>query len=109
MPLALTFVAGLGLCTGSVYVLGFTILHESVEDDLRGRVFSSLYTLVRVCLLISFTAGPLLADRLGAVSESTLGDDAIPGVRLALWVSGVLIAGAGLLAMLSLRASARRE
>ena len=105
MPLALTCVGALGLCTGSVYVLGFTILHESVEDDLRGRVFSSLYTLVRVCLLIAFTVGPLLADRLGALSESALGDDAIPGVRLALWVAAVFILGAGMLSTVSLRAA----
>jgi dTMP kinase len=95
-PLALTCVGALGLCTGAVYVLGFTILHESVEDDLRGRVFSSLYTLVRVCLLLSFTIGPLLADRFDSLSS-------IPGVRLALWLASAVIAGAGILSLLSLR------
>jgi MFS family permease len=109
MPLALTCVALLGLCTGSVYVLGFTILHESVEDHLRGRVFSSLYTLVRVCLLVAFTVGPLLADRLGAVSESAFGDDGPMGVRLALWVAALMIVGAGLISAVSLRAAPARE
>jgi dTMP kinase len=105
MPLALTCVAVLGLCTGSVYVLGFTILHESVEDDLRGRVFSSLYTLVRVCVLVAFTVGPLLADRLGALSESAFGDDGPMGVRLALWVAALMIVAAGMISAVSLRAA----
>lgn len=89
MPLALSFVGALGLSTGAVYVLGFTILHESVADDLRGRVFSSLYTLVRFCLLLAFTVGPLLADRVG--------------VRPTLWLAGSTIVAAGVLAALSLR------
>lgn len=115
--LALPCVAALGLCAGSVYVLGFTILHETVHDDLRGRIFSSLYTLVRFCLLLSFAAGPLLADRLGALSTSlvsgrvSLGAFSVdlPGVRLALWLASVTIVGAGVLATLSLRAGTSKE
>jgi dTMP kinase len=95
-PVALTCVGALGLCTGAVYVLGFTILHESVEDDLRGRVFSSIYTLVRVCLLVSFTIGPLLADRFDRLGS-------VPGVRIALWLASAVIAAAGALSLVSLR------
>lgn len=113
---ALICVAGVGLCAGAVYVLGFTILHETVADELRGRIFSSLYTLVRFCLLLSFAAGPLLADRLGALSESlfdgrlTLGGATVelPGVRLALWLSAVTIVGAGFLSVASFRRASRR-
>ena len=108
---ALLFVAGVGLCAGAVYVLGFTILHERVADELRGRIFSSLYTLVRFCLLLSFAAGPLLADRLGALSDSLLDGEvaigsvavALPGVRLALWLSSITIIGAGFLAAFAFR------
>ena len=108
---ALIAVGILGLCAGAVYVLGFTILHETVADELRGRIFSSLYTLVRVCLLLSFALGPLLADRLGALSISLLDEElslgnvavALPGVRLALWLSGITIVGAGLLAVAAFR------
>lgn len=90
-PLAVLFVGALGLCAGSVYVLGFTILHETVHDDFRGRIFSSLYTLVRFCLLLSFAVGPLLADRIG--------------LRVALWLAAVTIIGAGVLSLVSLRAA----
>jgi len=108
---ALVFVGSLGLCAGAVYVLGFTVLHENVEDELRGRIFSSLYTLVRFCLLLAFAVGPLLSDRLDRLSArwfeksvTVFGNDvSIPGVRLTLWLAAVIILGAGLLAVLSLR------
>ncbi|MEX2254932.1 MAG: MFS transporter [Acidimicrobiia bacterium] len=114
---AIFFVALLGICAGAVYVLGFTILHETVADELRGRIFSALYTLVRFCLLLSFAVGPLLAETLGRLSDrffdgqvDILGlDVALPGVRLALWLAGVVILGAGVLAVTSLRAGERRD
>ena len=115
LPLAIAFVAVLGVCAGSVYVLGFTILHETVADELRGRIFSALYTLVRFCLLLSFTIGPILAETLGRLSSQLVDNDiafggweiALPGERLALWLAGVVILGAGLLAFTSLRRGER--
>jgi hypothetical protein len=114
---AVFFVAVLGICAGAVYVLGFTILHETVADELRGRIFSALYTLVRFCLLLSFAVGPLLAETLGRLSNrlfdgraEILGlDIELPGVRLALWLAGIVILAAGVLAVTSLRAGERRE
>jgi dTMP kinase len=110
-PAAL-FVAILGVCAGSVYVLGFTLLHESVDDELRGRIFSALYTLVRFCVLLAFAVGPFLADLLDRLSRNLLGGDisvfglsiSVPGVRLTLWLAGLIIMGAGVLAWMSLRA-----
>ncbi|MGH9084080.1 MAG: MFS transporter [Acidimicrobiales bacterium] len=108
------FVALLGVCAGSVYVLGFTLLHESVDDELRGRIFSALYTLVRFCVLIAFAVGPFLSDLLDRLSVRLFErhvawgevDIFIPGVRLTLWLAGLIIIGAGVLAVLSLRAGA---
>jgi dTMP kinase len=106
------FVTGLGLCAGAVYVLGFTLLQETVEDDLRGRIFGALYTLVRFCVLLAFAAGPLLAEVLDRLSRrlfdnrhvDLLGVDLfVPGVRLTLWLAAIIIFGAGLVATFSLR------
>ena len=36
-------------------VVGFTLLQENVSDELRGRVFATLYTVVRLCLLAALT------------------------------------------------------
>jgi len=112
---AIAFVAVLGVCAGSVYVLGFTILQETVADELRGRTFAALYTLVRMCLLLSFAVGPLLAETFGRLSNrlfdghvTFLGlDIELPGVRLALWLAGLIILGASVLAVTSLRSSER--
>lgn len=113
---AMIGVASLGIFAGAIYVLGFTILHESVADELRGRIFSSLNTLVRFCVLLSFAVGPVVADRLGALSLDLLDggvsigdtDIALPGVRLALWLAGAIIVAAGFLAVWSLRAGGDR-
>ena len=109
--LAALFVAVVGVCAGSVYVLGFTLLHESVDDELRGRVFSALYTLVRFCVLIAFAVGPLLSDLLDSLSERFLdgrislggGEIGLPGVRLTLWLAGIIIVVAGVIAVRSVR------
>ncbi len=112
LEFAALFVAILGVCAGSVYVLGFTLLHESVDDELRGRIFSALYTLVRFCVLIAFAVGPFLSDLLDRLSQRFLDGQvsiaglniAVPGVRLTLWLAGLIIIGAGVLALRSLRA-----
>ncbi|MCP4961880.1 MAG: MFS transporter [Actinomycetia bacterium] len=111
IQLTLLGVFGLGLNAGAVYVLGFTLLHESVADDLRGRVFSALYTLVRFCLLVAIGIGGFLSEALDWVFErlfdsrveiGPIGIDVV-GVRGALWLAGLLIIGAGILAAWSLR------
>lgn len=115
LPITLTFVFIMGVSVGPVYVIGFALLQEEVEDELRGRVFSSLNTLVRLCVLVSMVAGPLLAAGLGELSDSWFGgmldvgavSIAIPGVRLALWLAAIIIVGAGFLAMHSVRSGQR--
>ena len=94
---ALAFVAVLGLCAGSVYILGFTILQTNVENELRGRIFATLYTLIRFCVLLAFTLAPALSSLLDKLSDD------IEGVRLTLWLGGCIILMAALLAQVSLR------
>ncbi|MFN8034558.1 MAG: MFS transporter [Acidimicrobiia bacterium] len=105
-PAAL-FVAVVGACAGTAYVTGFTLLQEQVSDELRGRTFATLYTIVRMCLLISLTVSPLFADLFDALGGEYLSHHAVhawalqyelPGVRLALWAGGVLAIVAGVYA-----------
>jgi dTMP kinase len=112
---ATVFVGLMGVTVGPVYVMGFVLLQQEVDDDLRGRVFSSLNTLVRLCVLVSMVAGPLLSAVLGGLSARWLGgtievagaEIAVPGVRLTLWLAALIIMGAGVLALLSLRSGQR--
>ena len=117
LPVAVAFVFLMGVSVGPVYVLGFVLLQEEVPDEMRGRVFSSLNTLVRLCVLISMVAGPLLAALLGQLSEALVdgqvdlraGTLELPGVRLALWLAALIIVAAGIAAMASLRSGQREQ
>jgi len=112
---ALVAVFGLGVCSGAVYVLGFTILQTEVADELRGRTFATLYTMIRFCILLAFVLAPILSSLLGKVSQATVGQrlhlgDVIvhlPGARLTLWLAGVIIFAAGAVSRRSLRSLSR--
>lgn len=99
LAVTMTFITGMGICAGAVYVVGFTILQESVADDLRGRIFATLYTLSRLCLLISLSLSPLLASVLDGLFR-------VPGVRLTLWLGATIILLAGFGALRTLRVAA---
>jgi dTMP kinase len=100
LGLTMLFIGAMGVCAGAVYVLGFTLLQENVEDELRGRIFATLYTLSRLCLLVSLTLAPLAASAIDGLT------DRVPGVRITLWIGAVIILLAGLLAARTLQPSA---
>ena len=101
-----------GICLGVIYVVGFTLLHENVEDKMRGRIFATFYLLVRACVLLALVIGPLIEDGLDRLS-SVLWDRnveivgleiALPGVRISLWLAALIVLSAGVLSKVSLRA-----
>ncbi len=114
LGLTMFFITLMGICAGSVYVLGFTILQETVEDELRGRTFATLYTLSRLCMLISLSLAPLVSrlfdDVSNAVFDGTVSlgsaDLSVPGVRMTLWMGAAIILAAGALALRAYRARA---
>lgn len=101
-PCALA-VALTGACAGTSYVTGFTVLQETVHDELRGRTFATLYTVIRLCLLLSLVLSPLWADLwdwvvgLFGSGVVTFGGTSysFPGVRIALWAGGLITFAAG--------------
>lgn len=104
-------IAAFGVCAGSVYVLGFSILQAEVEDELRGRVFATLYASTRLCLFLALVVAPLATTLLDGLSRATINRRLklagvtvhLPGVRLTLWVGGAVILAAGLVARKALR------
>jgi dTMP kinase len=107
-----------GAAAGTGYVSGFTLLQRHSHDQVRGRTFAALYTLIRVCLLLSLTATPLLAGAFDELSQALLDDGVVevggqaiglPGVRLALWLGGFIALAAGLVARREMRQAHRRE
>jgi len=114
VAVAVTFFCGFG--AGVAWVTIFTLLQERTEDRLRGRTFATLYTVVRLCLLISLTISPLWADFWDWVTEKLLTDQAVSigpytysfaGVRIALWGGGLITAVAGAVAWRSIRRAER--
>lgn len=109
-------VGGLGVCAGTVYVLGITLLQENATEELRARVFAGLFTLVRSSVMLALLLGPALALFLNGLSDkffdkdvNILGFDVIiPGVRLTLWLAALIMVAAGFLTLASRsRASGR--
>lgn len=111
LAFAILLVGLFGAAAGCAYVTGFTLLQESVADEMRGRTFATLYTVVRVCLLLSLTLGPFVASGLGALSDRFLDGEislgsatlSLPGVRLALWAGGGLTVLSGVAARRRMR------
>ena len=87
-----------GMFAGTCYVSGFTVIQERVVDALRGRMFATLYTIIRFCLLLSLAVAPWLAGLLDSLSGALTTDRVIdlgirvrvPGVRLTFWLGGLL-------------------
>lgn len=113
LPLAALATAGFGVCAGSVYVLGFSLLGAEVSDDLRGRIFAALYTSTRLCLFLALVVAPFVSALVDDVSRRLLDRRLqvggltlhLPGVRIALWLGGAVILAAGALTSRALRST----
>lgn len=110
---AVICVAAFGMCAGASYVAGFTVIQEQVEDELRGRTFAALYTMIRFTLILSLTVSPAISSLLDRLSRVLVGSDVtvfertmpLPGVRLTLWAGGLLVVMAGMVTRREVRAA----
>lgn len=97
---AIPIAASLGFFGGGAYSTGYSLIHEKVTDDLRGRTFSAAYTVIRIGTLVGLGLFPLFA---GAIGDNTLtlpfATLDLPGSRVTLWLAGLVAAGGGLLSM----------
>jgi hypothetical protein len=96
---AVGWMAVMGFGTGAAYVLGFSHLHEQVVDEVRGRTFAALFSLMRSGLLLSMTV---------ALPFSNLFDGVIPGLlsegsRVVLLLGGATIFFGGLATLWRIR------
>jgi dTMP kinase len=58
---AVLVTVALGACAGVSWVCGYTLLGLEVEDEVRGRTFAFIQSLVRVVLVTLLAVAPLLA------------------------------------------------
>lgn len=90
----------MGFGAGAAYVMGFTHLHESVEDELRGRVFATLFGLMRIGLFVAMAIAVPLRRTFAAIDVDWLFSQP---TRTVLLVGGMVMIGAGLGILWSLR------
>ncbi len=88
-----------GFGAGAGYVMAMTHLHEGVDDEMRGRVFATLFALMRIGLFVSMAiAVPLV----GAFRNLRLGRLNDPS-RWVLFLGGLTIVASGAMIVWSLR------
>jgi dTMP kinase len=56
---------GLGAFAGLGFVLGYTLLHQRTDDEVRGRVFTVLYTGTRITMFVALALAPFAAVAAG--------------------------------------------
>ncbi|MDO8987535.1 MAG: hypothetical protein Q7V14_04860, partial [Coriobacteriia bacterium] len=103
------FAAAAGFCLAAVTVAGNTYVVETVADEIRGRVFTALESVIRVCLLLSMIImaplGDFAAKIVRRVVESQGGELAmvtVTGSQLALQLSALIVVGAAVYAFRTL-------
>ncbi|MBT8214395.1 MAG: MFS transporter [Acidimicrobiia bacterium] len=102
---AAAWLAVFGFGAGAAYVMGFSYLHEEVDDEMRGRVFAALFTLMRIGLFISMAIAVPLAGFFRTLDlPGLLGD----GSRMVLLTGGFTITLAGLGTLWSVRGGLER-
>jgi dTMP kinase len=82
-----------GAFAGVAYVVGITLLGLEVEDELRGRTFGLVQSLMRVDLLLVTATTPFIAGAIGR-REGPFGLG-INGVSVTLLVGGLLAVAVG--------------
>ena len=95
----MVLIAVAGGFAGTAYVTGFTLLQENTEEELRGRTFAAVYTVVRICLFLALATAPLIAGLARKIVSIFLEDGTatigtvvyqLPGSRIALWIGGAI-------------------
>jgi dTMP kinase len=94
LVLSVIIVAILGAFSGIAWVTGFTMLGMEVHDDVRGRTFAFVQSLIRVTLVAVLAIAPIIA--------ATIGEHSFQFENLTLDYNGaqITIGIAGLIAVL---------
>ena len=103
---AIPIASALGFFGGSAYSTGYSLIQESVSDEIRGRTFSAAYTVIRIGTLAGLGIFPLVA---GAIGNHTLhlpfATVLLPGSRITLWLAGIVAGAGGVLSMRAIAAA----
>ena len=95
---SLVFGVTAGFCIACLTVAGNTYVARTVADEIRGRVFTAMESVIRVSLLLSMVVVAPLADVLGGVirtmSEGMTDPSWLSGPRVTLQIASLIVLGA---------------
>jgi dTMP kinase len=98
LALALIMVVGVGFGGGLAYLSGMVLLGAEVDDEVRGRTFAFITSMVRVVLIATLATVPFLV---GLVQQRRLAvfgvDFVVDGSRILLLAAGLTAVTVGLL------------
>lgn len=97
---AIPVASALGFFGGIAYSTGYSLMHETTKDELRGRTFSAAYTVIRIGTLVGLGVFPFVA---GLVGSHRIGSYPLPGTRLTLWLAGLVVIGGALQSVNAIR------
>jgi len=104
------FAAAAGACIATVTVAGNSYVVHTTADELRGRVFTALESVVRVALLLSMVVMAPLADIVGSIVEGFIVSNGLApasvtltGSRLTLQFSALMVIAAAAYGFRALR------
>ncbi|MDO8848096.1 MAG: MFS transporter [Coriobacteriia bacterium] len=87
-----------GFCIACLTVAGNTYVAQTVSDDIRGRVFTAMESVIRVSLLLSMVVVAPLADLLATLirklSEGMTDPSWFTGPRVTLLIASLIVLGA---------------
>src|SRR3712207_3588038 len=97
--IALLLVVVMGFFAGIAYLAGFTLIGTEGEDEIRGRTFAVVQSLVRAALILSLGLVPFGVGVIGRQALA-VGSVEVPlsGERIMLFAAGLLAVGVGVLA-----------
>ena len=93
-------VVALGACAGTSWITGYTLLGLQVPDELRGRTFAFVQSLIRLTLALVLAIAPFLAGIIGT-HRIQLSDSVTlqyNGAAFTFLIAAVLATGVGVLA-----------
>ncbi|MGH3743543.1 MAG: dTMP kinase, partial [Mycobacteriales bacterium] len=98
LSLALVFVLVSTTFGGMAWVIGYTLLGLEVPNELRGRTFGFVQSMIQVILFLTLAAAPALAGVIGH-HQVTLPNDAViraDGITIVLFVGGLFAVALGI-------------
>ncbi|MFD1824602.1 MULTISPECIES: dTMP kinase [Mumia] len=98
MALVTIFVTLVGFCAGVAWITGYTLLGLEVEEEMRGRTFAFVQSLVRLVLSGVLAIAPLVAGLIGShtIELRDLGDFTYTGSQIAILIAALIATVFGL-------------